>query len=152
MVLQLVLAIILGTVVGFEREYRQKAAGLRTHAFICLGATIFTIISYEGFKQFMETTNLDPSRLAAQVVIGIGFIGAGVIMHRKGKIEGVTTASGIWMAAATGLALGCKMYELALISTLLVVLLFVALRRFEIWLNKRTDRKRQIVNKDGSKE
>lgn len=146
-IFQLLLAVILGIIVGFEREYRQKAAGLRTHAFICLGATLFTIISYEGFRQFIGITDFDPARVAAQIITGIGFIGAGVIMHRKGRIEGVTTASGLWMAAAIGITVGCKLYLLALTSAFLVILLFVILRKVEFWLNKKTQKRKESLKK-----
>lgn len=122
-IIQLILAVVLGGLVGLEREYKRKEAGLRTYALVCLGATLFTMISFAGFEQFLwkEGVSFDPSRVAAQVVLGIGFIGAGLIIYRRLHIEGLTSAAGLWVTAAIGVAVGCQLYLAALVSTLLSV-------------------------------
>lgn len=119
-----VLAIIFGGLIGLQRERHERPAGLRTHALVCLGATVFTLVSYLGFS---SSATLDTSRIAAGVVTGIGFIGAGVIFRQGILVKGVTTAASIWISAAIGLALGTKLYYLAIVATIigLVVLSFL---------------------------
>jgi len=110
------LACVFGGIIGLQRERADRPAGLRTHTLVCVGATVFTIVSYLGFS---SQAGFDPSRIAAGVVTGIGFIGAGVIFRQGNLIKGVTTAASIWIAASIGLALGTKLYYLALITTVL---------------------------------
>lgn len=117
----ILLSIILGGLIGFERERYGKEAGIRTHALITLGATLFTLVSY----RFDWGPSSDPSRIAAQVVIGIGFLGAGLLMQNKQHITNVTTAAGIWVCAALGMMIGVGWYFLSVITTLLVVLLLI---------------------------
>ena len=119
--LGLILALAFGGVIGFERERSHRPAGLRTHMLVCLGTCLFTIIS--------ETFVIDPSRIAAGVVAGIGFIGAGVIWVEKDKIQGVTTASSLWVNAAIGLTIGVGDYILAAVVT---VFAFVVLASRDI--------------------
>ncbi|MBM6993021.1 MAG: MgtC/SapB family protein [Prevotella sp.] len=116
--LRLVVAMLLGGVVGLEREYRSKDAGFRTHFLVALGAALFTIISQYGFVDGVK----DTSRVAAQVVSGIGFIGAGLIVFQKNMVRGLTTAAGLWVTAAIGMACGVGMYLLATIVTVLILL------------------------------
>lgn len=113
-IFNLVLAIIFGAIVGLEREKAHKPAGLRTHMLVCLGSCLFTIVS----KEF----SIDPARIAAGIVTGIGFIGAGAIIAEQDKIVGITTAASLWVTAAIGLAIGVGSYMLAAIATLLVFL------------------------------
>ena len=116
-------AAILGGVIGFEREYRAKEAGLRTHFLVAMGSALFMIVSQYGFNAVLGTSiTLDPSRVAAQVVSGIGFIGAGTIIFQKHVIKGLTTAAGLWVTSAIGLACGSGLYLLSVASTLLVLL------------------------------
>lgn len=116
-------AAILGGVIGFEREYRAKEAGLRTHFLVAMGSALFMIVSQYGFNAVLSTSiTLDPSRVAAQVVSGIGFIGAGTIIFQKHVIKGLTTAAGLWVTSAIGLACGSGLYLLSVASTLLVLL------------------------------
>lgn len=116
-------AAILGGVIGFEREYRAKEAGLRTHFLVAMGSALFMIVSQYGFDSVLgESITLDPARVAAQVVSGIGFIGAGTIIFQKHVIKGLTTAAGLWATSAIGLASGSGMYMLAVTSTLLVLI------------------------------
>lgn len=125
---QLVLAVLLGGLVGVEREYSRKEAGLRTFALVSLGAALFTIISFELFKNVagVQGVSFDPSRIIQAVAIGIGFIGGGIIIYRQFHFEGVTTATGLWMAAAIGVAVGTELYAVAIFAAVLTfVVLFV---------------------------
>ena len=123
---QLVLATILGAFVGLERELSKKAAGMRTFALVSLGAAFFTIISIIASEKFSDTKYLfDVSRIPAQIVLGVGFIGAGLIIFHRSQLRGLTTAAGLWVAAAIGTAVGFKIYLLAVFTTFLVVLIFV---------------------------
>ena len=116
-------AALLGGMIGFEREYRAKEAGLRTHFLVAMGSALFMIVSQYGFNAVLSTSiTLDPSRVAAQVVSGIGFIGAGTIIFQKHVIKGLTTAAGLWVTSAIGLACGSGLYLLSVASTLLVLL------------------------------
>ena len=108
---------LLGGVIGFEREFRAKEAGVRTHFIVALGSALFMIIS-----QYAFSGRFDAARVAAQVVSGIGFIGAGVIIFQKNVVRGITTAAGLWVAAAIGLACGAAMYPVAIAATLMTVL------------------------------
>jgi len=117
MILRLLLATALGTIIGYQRERAKKPAGLRTHVLICLGAALFTVVSIYGFG-----VASDPARVAAGVVVGIGFIGAGVILHREGEIvAGLTTATTIWAVAGIGLAAGAGLYLISVVATALVL-------------------------------
>ncbi len=118
MVLRLLLAAALGAAIGYQRERAQKPAGLRTHVLIAAGAALFTIVSTYGFG-----IGADPSRIAAGVVAGIGFIGAGAIIRREGGIvEGLTTAATIWAVAAIGLAAGAGLYIASIATTAVVAI------------------------------
>jgi len=127
-ILQLVMAVVLGSLIGLEREFKRKEAGLQTYSLVTLGACLFTIIASELFIFFTNKTGIsfDPSRVIQAVAIGIGFIGAGVIIYREPRVEGITTAAGLWCSAAIGVAIGVKLYFLALFATLLAsIILFV---------------------------
>lgn len=127
-----ILACICGGIIGYEREKTDRPAGLRTHTLVCLGSTVFTLISYHGFTQ-----GSDPSRLAAGIVTGIGFIGAGVIFRQGIFVRGVTTAASIWVVASIGIAIGTKLYYLALLATLLGFLILTLVKYFEDKLMKK---------------
>ena len=118
LITRLVIAGLLGGLIGMERDFRAKEAGVRTHFIVALGSALFMIISQFAF----EGKQHDAARVAAQVVSGIGFIGAGVIIFQRNVIRGVTTAAGLWVAAAIGMACGDGMYSVALAATLLTVL------------------------------
>lgn len=130
------IAAILGAIIGFEREYRAKEAGVRTHFLVAMGSALFMILSQYGFGDMLDTPSisLDPSRIASQVVTGIGFIGAGTIIFQKHMIKGLTTAAGLWVTSAIGLACGAGMYLLATTATLLVLIcletIYFILHRF----------------------
>lgn len=114
----MVLAVLLGGVVGYQRQQRGKSAGIRTHALVTLGATLFTLLSRFGFGFGPGT---DPSRVAAQIVVGIGFLGAGMILHQKNRVVGLTTAAGLWAAAALGMTIGVGWYAIAGVATLFIL-------------------------------
>ena len=116
--LRLAVAMLLGGVIGFEREYRAKDAGFRTHFLVALGSALFCIVSQYGFGFELK----DSSRVAAQVVSGIGFLGAGTIIFQKNVVRGLTTAAGLWVTAAIGLACGTGMYLPAIVTTLMVLI------------------------------
>lgn len=118
------IAALLGAIIGFEREYRAKEAGMRTHFLVAMGSALFMILSQFGFDSLlgMQSISLDPSRIASQVVTGIGFIGAGTIIFQKHMIKGLTTAAGLWVTSAIGLTCGSGMYILAITATLLVLI------------------------------
>ena len=121
MILRLLLAAALGAIIGYQRERAHKPAGLRTHILICVGATLFTITSVYGFGV------ADPARVAAGVVVGIGFIGAGAIIRRGdgGAVEGLTTAATIWVAAGIGLAAGAGLYLASAVVTILALIVLL---------------------------
>jgi putative Mg2+ transporter-C (MgtC) family protein len=123
--LRLLLAGALGAVVGLDREYRAKEAGYRTHFLVSLGSALMMIVSQYGFMDVLQTEGvmirLDPSRIAAQVVTGIGFIGAGTIIFQKQIVRGLTTAAGIWATSGIGLAVGAGMYTLGILATILTL-------------------------------
>ena len=133
-ILRLFVAALLGGMIGLEREYREKAAGLRTHFLVALGSALFMIVSAYGFDGALTNSQmrLDVSRIAAQVVSGIGFIGAGTIIFQKNSVHGLTTAACVWVTAAIGLTCGAGMYLLAVSATLLVL---IGLEAFNYLLN-----------------
>lgn len=134
-ILRLVLACLLGGMIGWDRQRRARAAGLRTHMLVALGAALVMIVSAYGFEDILKHPSviLDPSRIAAQVVSGIGFLGAGaiLILHRTEIVRGLTTAAGLWTVAAIGLAAGSGMYLAAVATTLIAWLIIVALKLVE---------------------
>ncbi len=137
LIIRISIAAMLGGIIGLERNYRAKEAGFRTHFLVALGSALFMVISQYGFTSGMTGSakvSFDPSRIASQVVTGIGFIGAGTIIFQKHVVKGLTTAAGVWVTAAIGLACGAGMYILATAATFFVLLcleiLSVLLNRF----------------------
>jgi putative Mg2+ transporter-C (MgtC) family protein len=123
--LRLLLAAVLGGVIGLERQMRNKSAGLRTHMMVALGSALFAIVSVE-LPHRVGAPNSDPGRIAAQIVTGVGFLGAGAILHSRGFIVGLTTAASVWLAAAIGMTAGIGIYSLAAVATLLGLIILVA--------------------------
>ena len=123
-VLRLLVAGILGAIIGLDREYRAKEAGYRTHFLVSLGSALIMIVSQYGFQEIIKenSVTLDPSRVAAQVVSGIGFIGAGTIIFQKQIVRGLTTAAGIWATAGIGLAVGAGMYVIGIAAMVLTLI------------------------------
>ncbi len=126
---KILLAIFCGSLIGLERELKEKPAGIKTYMLICTGATLFTIISI-AFTDYFAYSN-EPSRVAAQIITGVGFIGAGTIMFAKGHVRGLTSAAAIWMSAAIGMAIGIGMHMFAIIVTVIIILTLVALGKLE---------------------
>ena len=124
-VLSIILATVFGAVIGIERELSGKSAGLRTNLLICLGAAVFTIIS----KQMTTDTEGSVTRIAAQIVTGVGFLGAGAIIQDRGGVHGLTTAATIWLVASIGMACGAGFYQLALITTLIAIAALIGLAK-----------------------
>jgi len=118
---QLILATVLGALIGLEREIKRKEAGLQTYSLVALGTCLFTLISIELFNSFLGKTgaSLDLLRIIQAIAIGIGFIGAGVIFRQSSGVIGLTTAAGLWATAAIGIAVGVKLYFLAIFTTFL---------------------------------
>ena len=131
-VTKLVIAAILGMLVGLERELHHKPAGMRTHVLVCIGATLFAIISTS-----IKGDLVDTSRIASSVVLGIGFLGAGIIFKEADKIKGLTTAAELWVLAAIGLAVGIGFYFTAIATTTIVLLILVPGKIMEKNIKKR---------------
>ena len=156
--LRILIAVIFGFCIGLERELTNKYAGLRTHILVCLGACVFTLISIYGFPTFAPGDNVlidqatgirDTSRVAAQIVTGIGFIGAGTVLRNGPMVLGLTTAATLWIAASIGMACGAGMFEIAFAGTLLSILTLVSIRVFERKVlpnsTKRTKRVKLVI-------
>jgi putative Mg2+ transporter-C (MgtC) family protein len=133
--LRLVVAAVLGASVGIERELRSHPAGMRTHLLVSVGAAGFTILSIESF----EAPGADPARIAAQIVTGIGFLGAGAILKDRGSIKGLTTAASLWVVAAIGMAAGAAAWGVAVTTTVIVLVSLWPLREIERRLFPDTD-------------
>ena len=132
-ILRILVSFILGVIIGIERGITQKAVGFRTLALVCVGATGYTLISIYGFR------DVDTARVGAQIVTGIGFLGAGAILHQGHTTKGLTTAAALWTTAAIGMACGCGMFVLAFITTLFTLILLWVLKPFKIHLDKMRD-------------
>lgn len=133
--LRLVAALLLGAVIGVERELQRMPAGFRTHALVSLGAGIFTVISAYG----LTGPTSDPTRIAAQIVSGVGFLGGGAILHHGGTVRGLTTAASLWAVAAVGMAAGAGLLVVASISTVLVIIALELFDRLERTMKRRLD-------------
>jgi putative Mg2+ transporter-C (MgtC) family protein len=116
MIMKLLIALALGGVIGFEREAAKRPAGLRTHILVCTSSTILTILSFNAFP------GADPARIASNIIVGMGFIGAGCIVWGKRKVVGITTAASLWMATAIGITIGVGYYSLAVVATIIAFL------------------------------
>lgn len=119
MLFSIIIAVILGFAIGFERKYRAKEAGMRTHTIVCAGSALLMSLSKYAF---LDVAAYDAARIAAQIVSGIGFLGAGIIVYRKNQIRGLTTAAGIWATAGVGMAAGARMYLVAVGTTVTLIL------------------------------
>ncbi|MDR9857108.1 MgtC/SapB family protein [Paenibacillus sp. VCA1] len=131
--LRLLLSVLLGGLVGLERERSNHAAGLRTHILVCMGSTLIIMLSIYGFSEFVHEVNIriDPARLASAVITGVGFLGAGTILFTGKSITGLTTAASIWVVAAVGLAVGAGFYFASVAATFLILLTLVVFNKLE---------------------
>ena len=134
--LRLILAAILGGFIGFEREVHRRSAGLRTHILVSLGSCLIMLTSLYIFDIYKEITYLDPGRIAAGIITGIGFLGAGAIIRSGEAVKGLTTAATIWLVAGIGLAVGCGFYLASVVSTILSIIVLYFLRRLEAMIIK----------------
>lgn len=135
-IFKLCLSMLLGALVGYERKRKGQAAGVRTFSLIAMGASLAMILSIYVPQEYLGLKNGDPGRIAAQVITGIGFLGAGAIIQMKGSIRGLTTAAGIWMVATIGMAVGVGMYVISVIATALILFILVELERLEQHVSK----------------
>ncbi|HXT02258.1 MAG TPA: MgtC/SapB family protein [Elusimicrobiota bacterium] len=142
--LSLVIALVFGAIIGIERELSDKAAGLRTNILICVGACLFMIVS----KNFTGQPDADPTRIAAQIVTGIGFIGAGAIMHQGEQVSGLTTAATIWVVAAIGMAVGVRDYSIGGVTTALTLLVQVLFPRLDAFVDELRQRHTFKISSD----
>jgi putative Mg2+ transporter-C (MgtC) family protein len=138
-IIQVIIASVLGGLIGLQREVAHKAAGVRTYAFVAIGSCLFTILSRMGFQGPL----VDPSRVAAQVVVGIGFLGAGLIFVRQEHVEGLTTAAGLWVTAAIGMAVAAGLYLIAIVTTIIALLFLTIGRKLHVeeWLDRHEEKR-----------
>lgn len=147
--LRIGLAAALGGLVGLEREIRDRQAGLRTHISVSLGACLFGLISAYGYDAFVThgavNYQFDPSRVAAQIVVGVGFLGGGAILHDGNRVRGLTTAASLWVCAAIGLGASLGAYFMTLFTTLVLLVVLVVLRGPRLWLRARYSETHDVV-------
>lgn len=122
---RILIAAILGAIIGLEREYHHKSAGLRTNVLICIGAAVFTIIS----KEMAAGASDSLTRIAAQIVTGVGFLGAGAIIQDRGGVHGLTTAATIWLVSSIGMACGAGLFKLAILTTIIAIFILLMLKK-----------------------
>jgi len=142
--ISIILAAFLGAVIGLERELSGKAAGLRTNLLICLGASVFTIIS----REMATGAEGSVTRIAAQIVTGVGFLGAGAIIQDRRGVHGLTTAATIWLVASIGMACGSQFYKLAIVSSLIAILTLIGLGKLSKSLEKHLKKSKSQNNQD----
>ena len=131
MIIRLLVSAFLGGMVGIEREAHEKAAGFRTHILVCLGSCVITLTSLHLFDMYRGIAPVDPGRVAAQIVSGIGFLGAGTILRHRSSIIGLTTAASLWSIAGIGLAVACGLYMVSFFTTLLILASLLVLREIQ---------------------
>jgi len=131
---RLVLATVLGGLIGLERQFRHKAAGLRTNMLICFGSAMFTVLS----AQMADKFGGDHTRIAAQIIAGIGFLGAGTIVHAQGSVAGLTSAATIFVTASVGMAAGAGMYATAIFATIVILVALIGLGKLEDYFERRS--------------
>ena len=138
-ILKLIVAVGLGMLIGAERLFVHKEAGMKTHALVSLGSAVFIVISEMIALKYGSAGGFDPARVASQVIVGIGFLGAGSIMLQGSRLKGLTTAGGLWVTAGIGMAAGFGFYGLAFLSTVLVLMIFVLMNILEKPIRKMSD-------------
>lgn len=142
---RLILAAILGAVIGIEREIKNRAAGFRTHIIVSVGACLIMLIGIDAIGDISKDQARDTARLAGQVVSGIGFLGAGTILQKKNGVSGLTTAATLWLSGAIGLAVGIGYYEGAIIATVICLITLVSLKGISDLINKKTTKSYSII-------
>jgi putative Mg2+ transporter-C (MgtC) family protein len=138
-ILRLFIAVILGMCVGAERLFVHKEAGMKTHALVAMGAAVFMLVSEAMVVKYIGLPGLSPTMIPAQIIVGIGFLGAGSIMLQGSRLKGLTTASGLWVTAGIGMAAGFGLYSLAIFATIFILLVFIAMSVIEKPIRKISD-------------
>jgi putative Mg2+ transporter-C (MgtC) family protein len=133
---RLFVALLLGMIIGIERVWAHKTAGMRTYALVSMGSALFVIVSNEMVKYYSGFSGLNPLMIIAQIVVGVGFIGSGLIFSKESKMMGLTTATGLWVSAGIGMAAGFKLYSIAIIATFFTLFIFTVLWFVEEQLKK----------------
>ncbi len=139
-IIRLTLTTILGGFIGLERQIHQRSAGLRTHILVSLGSCLIMLTSLYVFDIYIKIVALDPGRIAAGVITGIGFLGAGAIIREKERVIGLTTAASLWVVAGIGLAIGCGFYVAGIFTAVMALVVLFFLRVFEGFLFNRIDK------------
>ncbi len=139
LILRLVVAVVLGMVIGAERLLVHKEAGMKTHALVSMGAAVFMLVSEAMVVKYINLPGMNPVMMPSQIIVGIGFLGAGLIILQGNRLMGLTTAGGLWVTAGIGMAAGFGLYSLAIISTILVLFIFIAMNILEKPLRKISD-------------
>lgn len=134
--LRLLVALLLGMIIGTERVWAHKTAGMRTYALVSMGAALFIVISEMISLRYMNIGGFDPTRIASQIIVGVGFIGTGLIFAKESKLMGLTTATGLWVSAGVGMAVGFKFFNIAILATVLILFVFIVLWFVEQQLKK----------------
>ncbi len=138
-ILRLTIAVLLGMVIGVERLLVHKEAGMKTHALVAMGAAVFVLFSEAMAEKYIKVPGFNPAMIASQIIVGIGFLGAGMIMFKDSRTRGLTTAGGLWVTAGIGMACGFGLFSFAVISTVLVLLIFTLLNIIEKPIRKISD-------------
>ena len=150
-VIRIILVTILAGLVGLDRELKHKPAGAKTHMLVGIGSTLFMMVSIYIYLQYKGAdTQVDPGRIAAQVVTGIGFLGAGTIIQARGAVYGLTTAASLWVVAGIGLAVGAGMYGAALVTTVMILLIFAVINRLSMLVESKVKKRGARKRKKGS--
>jgi putative Mg2+ transporter-C (MgtC) family protein len=146
-ILRLIVAVFLGMLIGAERLLVHKEAGMKTHALVSMGAALFVLFSEALTEKYINLSGLNPAMIASNIVVGIGFLGAGMIMFRDSQTRGLTTASGLWVTAGIGMATGFGLFSLAIISVILVLFIFIVMNIFEKPIRKISDKNENLDSK-----
>jgi putative Mg2+ transporter-C (MgtC) family protein len=146
--LKLFLAMLLGGIIGIEREMTSNPAGFRTHTLVCMGAALVMIISKNVFDVYHSIVAVDPLRMGAQVISGIGFLGAGTILKDGFRVSGLTTAASLWVVACVGLAIGAGFYELSIGASMMVFITLMILKKVEAMFDKNSEKIEVLINKN----
>lgn len=136
MIIRLALALFLGVIIGTERVWAHKIAGMRTYALVSMGSALFIIISEIVSLRYLGSQGFDPIRMASQIIVGVGFLGTGLIFSKDSKVMGLTTATGLWVAAGIGMACGFGLFHIANVSTIFTLFVFIVLWFIESQLRK----------------
>lgn len=147
-IIKLLLAAILGGIIGYEREHTHRPAGFRTHILVCVGSALVMVTSEFIFNMYKNSANIDPARLGAQVISGIGFLGAGTIIRDGFNVKGLTTAASLWAVSCVGIATGIGFYSGAIIATILIFLTLIGLKKMELRFPKKSPYKTIYIESD----